>query len=102
MCAVMHMMAMVRLVGQGDIFQHGTPGNMSWRTPPLAKGCGKATGRLDMSQHANGTIDPWYGCNTFDEMIDYVLNFSVPWGTLCRVDCVLAGLMAWGGSRARS
>ena len=57
---------------------------------------------LVVSQHANGTIDPWYGCDTFDKMIDYALNFSAPWGTLCRVDCALAGLMVWGGSGARS
>ena len=101
-CAVMHMMAMVRLVGQGDVFQRETPGNMSQHTLPLAKGRGKAAGQLDVLQHANGTIDLWYSCDTFDEMIDYALNFSAPWGTSCGVDCALAGLMAWGGSGARS
>ncbi len=29
----------------------------------------------------NGTIDPWYGCDVYDEMIDYALNFSLPWST---------------------
>ena len=87
---------------QGDVFQHGTPGNVSRCTPPLAKGHGKAAGWLVVSQRANGTIDPWYSCNTFDKMIDYVLNFSAPWGTSCGVDCALAGLMVWGGSRAQS
>ncbi|KAI0083180.1 Alpha/Beta hydrolase protein [Irpex rosettiformis] len=24
-------------------------------------------------------IDPWYGCDLYDEMIDYALNFSLPW-----------------------
>jgi carboxypeptidase D len=37
--------------------------------------------KRDLSGRANGTIDPWYGCDTYDEMIDYALNFSVPWGT---------------------
>ncbi|KAF8520874.1 alpha/beta-hydrolase [Hysterangium stoloniferum] len=27
----------------------------------------------------NGSIDPFYGCDTFDEMADYAVNFSVPW-----------------------
>ena len=71
-------------------------------TPPLAKGRGKAAGRLDVSQRVNGTINLWYSCDTFDKMIDYALNFSALWGTSCGVDCALAGLMAWGGSGARS
>ena len=28
----------------------------------------------------NRTIDPTYGCNIWDEMVDYALNFSDPWG----------------------
>ena len=75
---------------------------MSQRTLPLAKRRGKAAGRLDVSQRMNGTINPWYGCDTFDKMIDYALNFSAPWGTSCGVDCALAGLMVWGGSGAQS
>ncbi|TDL15661.1 alpha/beta-hydrolase [Rickenella mellea] len=35
--------------------------------------------KRDLSGHANGTIDPWYGCFLFGEMIDYALNFSLPW-----------------------
>ena len=37
--------------------------------------------RRDLAGRANGTIDPWYGCDIFDEMIDYALNFSFPWST---------------------
>ncbi|EIW53484.1 alpha/beta-hydrolase [Trametes versicolor FP-101664 SS1] len=28
-----------------------------------------------------GTIDFWYGCDIFDEMTDYALNFTAPWTT---------------------
>ena len=35
--------------------------------------------RRDLSMRANGTIDTWYGCLIYDEMIDYALNFSAPW-----------------------
>ena len=37
--------------------------------------------KRDLSGRANGTIDPWYGCDLYDEMIDYALNFSLPWST---------------------
>ncbi|KAI0822442.1 alpha/beta-hydrolase [Trametes gibbosa] len=35
--------------------------------------------KRDLSGRANGTIDPWYGCDVFDEMRDYALNFTFPW-----------------------
>ncbi|OSD04774.1 alpha/beta-hydrolase [Trametes coccinea BRFM310] len=35
--------------------------------------------KRDLSGRANGTIDPWYGCDLFDEMIEYAVNFSLPW-----------------------
>ncbi|KAJ3547334.1 hypothetical protein NM688_g5411 [Phlebia brevispora] len=35
--------------------------------------------KRDLTGRANGTIDPWYGCDVYDEMIDYALNFSLPW-----------------------
>lgn len=37
--------------------------------------------KRDLSGRANGTIDPWYECDLYDEMIDYALNFSLPWST---------------------
>ncbi|KAI8996599.1 alpha/beta-hydrolase [Trametes punicea] len=40
---------------------------------------GVAIRKRDLSQRANGTIDPWYGCDLYDEMIDYAVNFSLPW-----------------------
>ncbi|KAG1721432.1 Alpha/Beta hydrolase protein [Suillus paluster] len=27
----------------------------------------------------NGTIDTWYGCDVYDEMLDYAINFTFPW-----------------------
>jgi carboxypeptidase D len=35
--------------------------------------------KRDLSGRANGTIDPWYGCDLYDELIEYALNFSIPW-----------------------
>ncbi|KAI9065255.1 alpha/beta-hydrolase [Trametes sanguinea] len=35
--------------------------------------------KRDLSGRANGTIDPWYGYDLLDEMIEYALNFSLPW-----------------------
>ncbi|KAI0344358.1 alpha/beta-hydrolase [Trametopsis cervina] len=35
--------------------------------------------KRDLTGRANGTIDPWYGCDLYDEVIDYALNFSIPW-----------------------
>ncbi|KAJ6620632.1 Alpha/Beta hydrolase protein [Mycena sp. CBHHK59/15] len=35
--------------------------------------------KRDLSLRANGTIDPWYGCVLFAELIDYSLNYTFPW-----------------------
>ncbi|KAI0791967.1 Alpha/Beta hydrolase protein [Abortiporus biennis] len=35
--------------------------------------------KRDLTGRANGTIDPWYQCLLYEEMIDYALNFSLPW-----------------------
>lgn len=35
--------------------------------------------KRDLAGRANGTIDTWYLCDLFDEMIDYAVNFSLPW-----------------------
>ncbi|GJJ10264.1 hypothetical protein Clacol_004490 [Clathrus columnatus] len=36
--------------------------------------------RRDLSARAApGTIDSWYECDLFDEIIDYALNFTAPW-----------------------
>ncbi|KAJ3553097.1 hypothetical protein NM688_g3802 [Phlebia brevispora] len=35
--------------------------------------------KRDLTGRANGTIDPWYGCDIYDEMLEYAFNFSLPW-----------------------
>jgi len=35
--------------------------------------------KRDLSTRANGTIDPWYGCDLLDLVIDYALNYTYPW-----------------------
>lgn len=35
--------------------------------------------KRDLSGRANGTLDPWYGCFLFQEMIDYAINYTFPW-----------------------
>ena len=32
-----------------------------------------------LTERVNGTLDPWYGCDLFDEMWDYAFNFTFPW-----------------------
>jgi hypothetical protein len=36
-------------------------------------------GRRSLEGRANGTIDAWYGCELFDEMVDYAVNYTWPW-----------------------
>ncbi|KIJ20687.1 hypothetical protein PAXINDRAFT_6480 [Paxillus involutus ATCC 200175] len=35
--------------------------------------------KRDLAGRGNGTIDPWYGCDLYDEMLDYAINFTFPW-----------------------
>ncbi|KAI0683233.1 Alpha/Beta hydrolase protein [Cytidiella melzeri] len=35
--------------------------------------------KRDLSALLNGTVDTWYRYDLYDEMIDYALNFSIPW-----------------------
>ena len=37
--------------------------------------------KRDMVARPNGTIDPWYGCYVWNEMVDYALNYTYPWST---------------------
>lgn len=37
--------------------------------------------KRDLAGRANGTIDTWYGCDVYDEMLDYAINFTFPWCT---------------------
>ena len=36
--------------------------------------------KRDLTNRANGTLDPWYGCDLFGEMWDYAFNFTYPSG----------------------
>lgn len=48
--------------------------------PPTARRLEKRDAwKRDLSGRANGTIDPWYECDLYFEMIEYALNFSIPW-----------------------
>ncbi|THU97262.1 alpha/beta-hydrolase [Dendrothele bispora CBS 962.96] len=35
--------------------------------------------KRDLSARPNGTLDPFYGCFLFEEMVDYAINFTFPW-----------------------
>ncbi|KAF8119525.1 Alpha/Beta hydrolase protein [Boletus edulis] len=37
------------------------------------------TWKRELASRANGTIDPWYQCDIYSEMIDYAINFTFPW-----------------------
>ncbi|EIW58496.1 alpha/beta-hydrolase [Trametes versicolor FP-101664 SS1] len=50
---------------------------------PLQRRAEEHTGnqKRDLSLRANGTIDPWYGCFLFDEMVEYTINYTAPWSS---------------------
>ena len=35
--------------------------------------------KRDLSLRANGTVDPWYGCNLLDMLVEYAVNYTFPW-----------------------
>lgn len=35
--------------------------------------------KRDLTGRPNGTLDQWYLCDLFDEMVDYAVNFTFPW-----------------------
>ncbi|KAI9568045.1 alpha beta-hydrolase [Boletus coccyginus] len=37
--------------------------------------------KRDLAGRANGTIDPWYQCDLYSEMVDYAINFTFPWSS---------------------
>ena len=62
--------------------------------------------KRSLAGRANGTIDSWYGCDLYDEMIDYAVNFTFPWCTMFLLrysnrslitDCVIALSQSSGG-----
>ncbi|KAI0688707.1 alpha/beta-hydrolase [Cytidiella melzeri] len=42
--------------------------------------------KRDLQGRANGSIDSWYGCFIWDEMIDYAVNFTYPWSSYNNFD----------------
>jgi len=48
-------------------------------TPELALKIRTYISKRDLSGRANGTIDPWYECDIFQELLDYAINFTRPW-----------------------
>lgn len=43
------------------------------------RGLAQREWKRDLSARANGTIDPWYGCDLLDFVVDYAHNFTYPW-----------------------
>lgn len=39
--------------------------------PPLKK--------RDLTGRSNGTIDAWYGCDLYNELVSYAVNYTYPW-----------------------
>ncbi|KIM53415.1 hypothetical protein SCLCIDRAFT_31895 [Scleroderma citrinum Foug A] len=37
------------------------------------------TWKRNLAGRGHGTINPWYGCDIYDEMLDYAVNFTFPW-----------------------
>ncbi|KAI0642261.1 alpha/beta-hydrolase [Trametes meyenii] len=35
--------------------------------------------KRDSNSRINATLNPWYGCNLYNELVDYAINFSIPW-----------------------
>ncbi|OJT09784.1 Vitellogenic carboxypeptidase [Trametes pubescens] len=55
-------------------------GNLAELVAPLQRRAEHAGNqKRDLSLRANGTIDPWYGCFLFDEMVEYAINYTSPW-----------------------
>ena len=42
--------------------------------------------KRDLSQRANGTIDPYYGCNIYLELLEYAVNYTYPWDAVRNID----------------
>ena len=45
--------------------------------------------KRNLSGRANETIDPWYGCDLYDEILDYAINFTFPWCTTFLLRCLI-------------
>ena len=45
----------------------------------LGSSIGHENWKRDLTGRSNNSIDPWYGCFLWDEMVDYAVNFTFPW-----------------------
>lgn len=55
--------------------------------------------KRDLSGRPNGTIDPFYSCDLYDELIDYAVNFSIPWSKCSCLAFAGAGVDIYALSR---
>ncbi|KAJ8474878.1 hypothetical protein ONZ45_g15798 [Pleurotus djamor] len=39
----------------------------------------KQAWKRDLTGRPNGTLDPFYGCHIYSELLDYAMNFTFPW-----------------------
>lgn len=52
----------------------------------------KSQWKRDLINRPNGTLDPWYGCALLEEIIDYAVNFSLPWSERVPIQFYLGSL----------
>ncbi|KAF7799721.1 hypothetical protein EIP86_010963 [Pleurotus ostreatoroseus] len=46
----------------------------------------RETWKRDLSGLPNNSVDPWYGCYVWDEIVDYAVNFTYPWSKFDEFD----------------
>ncbi|KAF7334471.1 Alpha/beta-hydrolase [Mycena venus] len=54
----------------------GSQASSDFRKRQLA---GREEWKRSLSNRPNGTLDPWYGCLIYNELLDYAVNFTFPW-----------------------
>lgn len=42
----------------------------------------RAAWKREAATGTNDTINPWYGCFLYDEIVDFALNFTFPWSKM--------------------
>lgn len=55
--------------------------------------------KRELSGRPNGTIDPFYGCDLYDEVIDYAFNFSLPWSEFSMIFDAIRSILTNAFSR---
>lgn len=51
--------------------------------------------KRDLTGRPNGTLDPWYQCDVYFEMVEYALNFSLPWSMCRALSMTVEYLLGW-------